>query len=238
MTDLSTLRFFRTPAHPCSYLDDREATTLFVDPSTPMTSALYSKLSQRGFRRSGEFLYRPHCQGCNACIPVRVPVNQFQWRRRHRRLLERNADLTVESRPARFDRELYSLYARYISSRHGDGDMYPPSEEQFTGFLISQWSDTRFFCFRAAGKLLAFAVVDRLEDGLSAVYTFYDPDEPQRGLGNLAVLWELERCRREGLPYLYLGYWVDGCRKMTYKGNFRPLQQLRDNVWQPLAPSD
>ncbi|MCC1497782.1 arginyltransferase [Alcanivorax sp. 1008] len=233
MTDLSTLRFFRTPAHPCSYLDDREATTLFVDPSTPMTSALYSRLSQRGFRRSGEFLYRPHCQGCNACIPVRVPVNQFQWRRRHRRLLERNADLTVESRPARFDRELYSLYARYIISRHGDGDMYPPSEEQFTGFLISQWSDTRFFCFRAEGKLLAVAVVDRLEDGLSAVYTFYDPDESSRGLGNLAVLWELERCRREGLPYLYLGYLVDGCKKMAYKGNFRPLERLRDNVWQP-----
>ena len=232
MTDLSTLRFFRTPAHPCSYLDDREATTLFVDPSTPMTSTLYSRLSQRGFRRSGEFLYRPHCQGCNACIPVRIPVNRFEWRRRHRRLLERNADLTVESRPARFDRELYSLYARYISSRHGDGDMYPPSEEQFTGFLISQWSDTRFFCFRAAGKLLAAAVVDRLEDGLSAVYTFYDPEESQRGLGNLAVLWELERCRREGLPYLYLGYWVDGCRKMAYKGNFRPLELLRDNVWQ------
>jgi arginine-tRNA-protein transferase len=238
MTDLSTLRFFRTPAHPCSYLDDREATTLFVDPSTPMTSTLYSRLSQRGFRRSGEFLYRPHCQGCNACIPVRIPVNQFQWRRRHRRLLERNADLTVESRPARFDRELYNLYARYISRRHGDGDMYPPSEEQFTGFLISQWSDTRFFCFRSRGRLLAVAVVDRLEDGLSAVYTFYDPDEPTRGLGNLAVLWELERCRREGLPYLYLGYWVDGCRKMTYKGKFRPLELLRDNIWQLADSSD
>ena len=137
MTDLSTLRFFRTPAHRCSYLEDHEATTLFVDPATPMTAALYSELSQRGFRRSGEFLYRPHCQGCQACIPVRIPVSRFQWRRRHRRLLDRNADLTVESRAARFDREIYSLYARYIDSRHGDGDMYPPSEEQFTGFLIS-----------------------------------------------------------------------------------------------------
>jgi|SRR5690554_1511052 len=232
MTDLSALRFFRTPAHTCSYLEAREATTLFVDPATPLSNALYSSLSQRGFRRSGEFLYRPHCQSCNACIPVRIPVAQFDWRRRHRRLLKRNADLQVESRPARFDRELYNLYARYIGSRHGDGDMYPPSEEQFTGFLISQWSDTRFFCFRAAGQLLAVAVVDRLEDGLSAVYTFYDPDQPDRGLGNLAVLWELQRCELEGLPYLYLGYWVDGCRKMTYKGDFRPQEQLRDGIWQ------
>lgn len=238
MTDLSTLRFFRTPAHRCSYLEDREATTLFVDPATPMTGALYSELSQRGFRRSGEFLYRPHCQGCQACIPVRIPVNRFQWRRRHRRLLDRNADLTVESRPARFDREIYSLYARYIDSRHGDGDMYPPSEEQFTGFLISHWSDTRFFCFRDRQQLLAVAVVDRLQDGLSAVYTFYDPDQRSRGLGNLAVLWQLERCRREGLPYLYLGYWVKDCRKMAYKGDFRPLEQLRDNAWQPLGTND
>jgi len=144
----------------------------------------------------------------------------------------------VESRPARFDREIYSLYARYIDSRHGDGDMYPPSEEQFTGFLISHWSDTRFFCFRDSERLLAVAVVDRLQDGLSAVYTFYDPDEPGRGLGNLAVLWQLERCRREGLPYLYLGYWVQDCRKMAYKGDFRPLEQLRDNAWQLLGAND
>ena len=234
MTDLSTLRFFRTPAHPCSYLEEREAVTLFVDPATPMTPALYSALSQRGFRRSGEFLYRPHCQGCNACIPVRIPVSRFQWRRRHRRLLARNAGVSVESRPARFDREIYALYARYIESRHGDGDMYPPSEEQFTGFLISHWSDTRFYCFREDQRLLAVAVVDRLHDGLSAVYTFYDPEQRARGLGNLAVLWQLERCHREGLPYLYLGYWVEECRKMAYKGEFRPLEQLRDNHWQAL----
>ncbi|PKM23018.1 MAG: arginyltransferase [Gammaproteobacteria bacterium HGW-Gammaproteobacteria-14] len=237
MSDLSELRFFRTPAHRCSYLEDREAITLFVDPATPVNGAVYSALSRRGFRRSGDFLYRPHCDGCQACIAVRIPVASFDWRRRHRRLMRRNADLTVEIRPARFDRELYNLYASYIDSRHGDGDMYPPSEEQFTGFLISQWSDTRFYCFRERGRLVAVAVVDRLEDGLSAVYSFYDPQQARRGLGNLAILWQLERCRREGLPYLYLGYWVSECQKMAYKSQFQPMEQLRNNLWQPFQAS-
>lgn len=232
MTGMSTLRFFRTPAHPCSYLAGREATTLFVDPSTPISGALYTTLSQRGFRRSGEFLYRPHCEACQACIPVRLPVARFAWRRRHRRLLRQHATLTVEEQPARFDSELYQLYARYIHARHHDGDMYPPSEEQFRGFLVSNWSDTRFYCFRRAGTLVAVAVVDRLLDGMSAVYTFYDPDDTRAGYGNLAILWQLQRCQREGLPYLYLGYWVDGCRKMAYKSEFLPAERLIDGHWQ------
>lgn len=232
MSDLSTLRFFRTPAHQCSYLEDRQATTLFVDPQANITPGMYSELSRMGFRRSGDFLYRPHCQGCDACIPARIPVNEFRPHRRHRRTLRDNQDIHVLHQPAGFSMEIYRLYARYIEARHGDGDMYPPSEEQFCNFLMSQWSDTRFHCFYLGDRLVSVAVVDRLQDGLSAVYTFFDPAFSRRGPGNLAVLEEMEECRRQGLPYLYLGYWVRQCRKMNYKRNFTPLELLVDGRWQ------
>lgn len=234
MTDLSHLRFFKTPPHNCSYLPQQQASTLFVDPEQALDSRLYSSLSQLGFRRSGSYLYRPHCDACQACIPVRVPVQQFQWRRRHRRVLKHNAALRVELHPARYREDLYQLYARYIEARHRDGDMYPPSPEQFSSFLTSPWSDTRFYCFYDQQQLLAVAVVDHLKDGLSAVYTFYDPEQEARSLGMLAVLWQITRCQREHLPYLYLGYWIRDCQKMSYKTDYRPLEQFVDQRWQPL----
>lgn len=231
MTDLSTLRFFSTPAHNCSYLEDRQATTLFVDPAARVTPRLYRDLSRLGFRRSGDYLYRPHCGQCQACIPVRIPVQRFVPRRRHRRILRRNADLRVEVIAPRFDLELYRLYARYIESRHGDGDMYPPSEEQFASFLMSGWSDTRFCCFYQGERLVAVAVVDCLEDSLSAVYTFFEPDLPERSLGTFAILWQIDWCRRQHIPWLYLGYWIRNCQKMRYKEQFRPLELFRQGRW-------
>lgn len=231
MTDLSTLRFFSTPAHSCSYLEDRQATTLFVDPGARITPGLYRDLSRLGFRRSGDYLYRPHCSHCQACIPVRIPVDRFSPRRRHRRILKRNEDLRVDVIAPRFDRELYLLYARYIESRHGDGDMFPPSEEQFASFLMSDWSDTRFCCFRLDGKLVAVAVIDVLEDSLSAVYTFFEPELPARSLGTFAILWQIEYCRAQQIPWLYLGYWIRSCQKMRYKEQFRPLEIFHHGRW-------
>lgn len=235
MTDLSTLRFFRTPAHACSYLEDRHASTLFVDPQAELSPELYSELSLLGFRRSGDYLYRPHCDGCSACIPARVRVDDFVSRRRHRRILRRNEDLTVTREPARFSLELYRLYARYIDQRHGDGDMYPPSEEQFNNFLTCNWLDTRFYCFREEGILRAVAVTDPLDDGLSAIYTFFDPDLPERSLGVMALLWQIQHCQEQGLPYLYLGYWIRQCQKMSYKSQYRPLEVLARGQWQDLT---
>lgn len=236
MSDLSELRFFRTPAHPCSYLEGRQAATLFVDPQTPLDARLYSELSRLGFRRSGDYLYRPHCEGCQACIPARVRVADFRPRRRHRRLIKRNSDLSVSEEPARYTREIYRLYARYIDQRHGDGDMFPPSEEQFTGFLTCDWADTRFHCFRDPDdRLLAVAVTDHLDDGLSAVYTFFDPDQEARGLGVNALLWQIQASHRLGLPYLYLGYWIRQCQKMSYKSQYQPLELLRDGRWRLLT---
>ena len=232
MSNLSTLRFFTTPAHACSYLEDRQAVTLFVDPHARISPSLYSDLTEMGFRRSGDYIYRPHCQSCSACIPARVDCGLFRPRRRHRRILRANADLQVETIEPTFNRELYTLYSRYIESRHGDGDMFPPTQEQFASFLMSSWSETRFHCARLNGELVAVAVTDRLRDGLSAVYTFYEPSLDERSLGTWAILWQIEHCRSKGLPWLYLGYWIQGCRKMRYKNDFKPLQLYQDGEWQ------
>ena len=231
MTDLSQLKFFATPPHACSYLEDERATTLFVDPAARIDPPLYSALSQLGFRRSGRHLYRPHCQACNACIPVRVRIEDFTPSRSQRRVERRNAGLTVTSAPPRLSDESYALYARYIEARHADGDMYPPSPDQFASFLFSDWSDTRFLSFRDDGRLVAVAVVDLVADGLSAIYTFYDPDEDARSLGRYAILWQLADARRRGLPHLYLGYWIKQCRKMNYKTDFRPLEMFLGERW-------
>lgn len=237
MSNLATLRFFSTPAHACSYLEEHQATTLFVDPKARITPELYGDLTRIGFRRSGDYLYRPHCNACTACIPARVRVADFSPRRTQRRVLARNAAVQVEMIRPLFTNELYQLYSRYIERRHGDGDMFPPTQEQFASFLMSSWSDTRFCCFRdPLGQLLAVAVVDLLSDGLSAVYTFYDPTRTDLSLGSLAVLWQIEFCRARGLPYLYLGYWIRRCRKMRYKQDFQPLELLLDEQWQDCPP--
>lgn len=231
MTSRMELKFFTTAAHPCSYLDKREAVTLFADPEADMNMWTYSHLSSMGFRRSGNYVYRPQCQGCNACISVRVPVDQFRPTRSQRRTLTANADLTVTACTGEWSEEHYALYASYISARHADGDMYPPTPRQYREFLISDWSDTEFLEFRAGDRLLAVAVTDVLQDGLSAVYTFYDPNERWRGLGTLAILRQIESCRNRGLPYLYLGYWVRQAPRMHYKTRYRPLELLIEGEW-------
>jgi arginine-tRNA-protein transferase len=225
------VKFFSTTAHACSYLPGEQAVTLFADPKSRMDRRLYTDLSDLGFRRSGNYVYRPHCSGCNACVAVRIPVHSFVPNRQQQRVWRRNHDVTVRELPPEFREEHYALYARYIEGRHGDGDMYPPSAEQYSSFLTSEWSETRFYEFRAGGKLLAVAVADLLDNGLSAVYTFYDPDEDRRSPGTHAILWQIEETRRLGLPSLYLGYWIKNSRKMNYKIAFRPIELLINNEW-------
>ena len=231
MTDLAQLKFFATPEHDCSYLEGRQATTLFVDPAARVDNKLYSKLSALGFRRSGRHIYRPHCVACSACIPIRIPVADFAARRRQRRIRQRNADLEVRLRAPEMTDENYALYASYITERHADGDMYPPSPEQFRAFLLCEWSDTCFVEFRAQGRLVAVAVMDRVQDGLSALYTFFDPELSQRALGVYAILWQIDHARELGKPFLYLGYWIKQCQKMSYKTSYRPLEMFVGERW-------
>jgi len=196
---------------------------------------VYAELSEMGFRRSGDHLYRPHCQRCNACIPARIPAERLQLNRQQKRILKRNADLTVtDVRPA-FTEEYYGLYANYIEQRHADGDMYPPSRDQFHTFLVRDLPFSRFYEFRLDGRLLALAVTDVLPNGLSAVYTFYDPAEERRSLGRFAILWQAGEVARLGLKGLYLGYWIKNCRKMNYKTEYRPIELLVNQRWISLS---
>ncbi len=231
MTVLSKLKIFATYPHECSYLEDQEATTLFVDPSADIDGSAYARLSELGFRRSGTHLYRPHCKDCQACIPARIPVALFEPNRQQRRILRRNADLHIRQLSDISADCYFDLYERYIAARHREGDMYPPSQDQYDSFLNCAWESTRFVVFEDNERPLAVAVLDVMENGLSAVYTFFDPDESKRSLGALAILWQIEYARQLQLPALYLGYWIKQCPKMSYKSQYRPLELYVNDDW-------
>lgn len=233
----ATLHFYTTPPHACSYLPGRQAVTLFADPSVAKDTAVYTLLSSHGFRRSGEHLYRPHCHTCRQCVPVRVPVAEFVPRRHQRRTLSHNADLTVTSALAVFDPEQYALYRRYLASRHPGGGMDDPSPQQYLDFLSSSWTQTEFLEMRLGGRLVAVAVIDAMADALSAVYTFYEPDMADRGLGKFSILYEIGEASRRGLPWLYLGYWIRDCRKMSYKNDYQPIEYFWDGRWTRQPPT-
>ena len=232
-TLLTNVRVFATYPHDCSYLEGEQATTLFVDPATPVDTRLYSQLSAIGFRRSGPHLYRPHCATCSACLPARIPVADFNPTRSQRKLINRNADLEVDEIDCIDDEEYFALYVDYINSRHRDGDMYPPGREQYASFLTREWGTTRYVTFRESGRLIGVAVVDYLDNGLAAIYTFYDASEAlsKRSIGSYAVLWQIARADELGLPAVYLGYYIKDCKKMNYKTRFRPIELLSHGQW-------
>jgi arginyl-tRNA--protein-N-Asp/Glu arginylyltransferase len=228
------LKVYTTYPHSCSYLEDQEATTLFVDPRQTVDQKLYSNLSLLGFRRSGNHLYRPHCTHCEACIPSRIPVAQFEPSRGQSRTRKRNRDLSVHQTDDIRDDAAFDLYRRYIELRHADGDMYPPDREQYESFLNDAWNCTRYYRFHDGDNLVAVAVVDELVDGLSAIYTFFEPTADKRSLGAYAILWQIEQARAMGLDYLYLGYWIRDCQKMAYKSDYRPLELYVNSRWKTL----
>ena len=225
------LRFYATPEHACSYLPQRDAVTVFADPAAPKSTELYAALARHGFRRSGEHLYVPRCPACSACVPVRVPVRDFRPRRRHRRVRRANADLVVREREPVFDEAHFRMYCRYQAERHPGGGMDDPDRRQYMDFLTSSWCDTAFFEFRLDEQPIAVTVVDRFPDALSAVYTFFEPAHAARAPGVNAVLFQIEEAARRGLRWVYLGYWVSGCRKMDYKREYLPQEHLTDGHW-------
>ena len=230
-TSLADLKVFTTHPHPCSYLEGQQATTLFIDPDLEIDKLIYSTLADIGFRRSGPHIYRPHCETCNACIPTRVIVDEFTLKRKHRKIVNRNRDLDIQQVEDIDTDEYYQLYADYINQRHSDGDMYPPSREQYRSFLTRQPGITQFYSFRLGAKLIAVVVIDVINDGWSALYTFFDPSEQRRSLGSFAILWQIEQSKQRNLPYLYLGYWIKECQKMNYKIDYRPLQLHINGQW-------
>ena len=238
---LRDIRVYTTFPHACSYLAEQEATTLFIDPRQTLSQELYTQLSLMGFRRSGDHLYRPHCSQCSACIPTRVAVTEFKRSKSQKRVWRRNKDLEVRETDSIDDDEAYVLYERYIRGRHADGDMFPPERDQYRSFLNNGLGCTRYFRFYDQGRLIAIVVADQMLDGLSAIYTFYDPEQDARSLGTYAVLFQIDLMEKAQLDYVYLGYLIKNCDKMSYKSRFQPLELFRGGNWQvslDTAPED
>ncbi|WP_455211317.1 arginyltransferase [Kaarinaea lacus] len=227
----NSLAFFASEPHQCNYLPDKQALTVFADPNVPMTTAIYSRIIEYGFRRSGQYVYIPKCPACNACISVRIPVNAFIPSRNQRRVINKNSDLSVHHHSASFNEQHYQLYRMYIHSRHSGGGMDNPTAGDYLKFLSSSWSDTVFYELRRRNQLIGVTVADRLHSGLSAVYTFFDPVQEKRSPGSYAILWLIEEARRLGLRWLYLGYYIPNCQKMNYKNRYRPLEAFIDGQW-------
>lgn len=230
-TKLSSLKLFATQPHNCSYLDDKQATTVFIDPDAELDQTAYSHLSEMGFRRSGPHIYRPQCQNCQACLSSRIPVSLFKPSRSQKRCLKKNHDLTASLVTDINKDEHYQLYDAYIREKHHNGDMFPPSREQFDTFLTNEWGVTRYLEVRLHGELVAVAVTDVLDNGLSAIYTFYHPAMNERSLGVYCILSQIELTREKQLRHLYLGYWIKRCAKMQYKTQYRPIELLIDQQW-------
>ncbi|MDR1063684.1 MAG: arginyltransferase [Azoarcus sp.] len=247
--NFTPIHFYATAPYTCSYLPERAArsqvafTKIIETPGevpeagrdTDLATA-YSVLVQHGFRRSGTFVYRPHCDECHSCVPVRLPVRRFVPDRSQRRAMQRHANLSARNHPPAFLEEHFLLYRRYLLSRHPRGGMDNDSREQYRQFLLQSPVDTLLVEFRDGETLRMVSVIDRLQDGFSSVYTFYDPDLPHASLGTYGVLWQIEACRDLRLPNLYLGYWIAESRKMAYKIRFRPIEGYLDGRWRELEP--
>ncbi len=234
---LSAIQFYATASYKCSYLPQMQARSQVAAPGHLINADNYSDLVDQGFRRSGLFTYRPHCDNCKACVPLRVDTMNFKPSRSQRRAFAAHSDLQAFSTALSWSSEHYDLYYRYQQARHPGGGMDEDSRSQYSQFLLASRVNSRMVEFRDhSGRLAMVSIIDILNQGLSSVYTFYDP-AVAGSLGTYGIIWQIRQCRELGLRWLYLGYWIEASQKMQYKANFKPSQYLIDGRWQFLDPS-
>jgi len=228
------LRLYQTTDHACPYLPEQTASSVVIDPELEIDTSSLSELTRHGFRRSGQIVYRPQCPLCSACQSLRIPVHDFSPDRSQRRVWARNRDLQVVAREAGFYPEHFELYLRYQQSRHAGSEMCDPDPDKYYAFVVGTRVETIFFEARLGGQLVSVAVIDELDDGVSAVYTFFDPAHAVRSLGTYAILRHIDYARQTHRHWVYLGYWIEECTKMKYKARFRPAEVHRQHGWRRL----
>ena len=217
--------------HPCGYLETKIAQSLFVHPSYLITTSTYAHLLEQGFRRSGEEVYAPHCSHCSACIPARLPLKKFKPSKSQRRCMRKNIETQVNIKPAIFEQAHYDMYLRYQAIRHPEGSMINTSPENYFSFLGSSWCNTQFVEFSIHNELAGIAIIDQFDEAWSAVYTFFEPKFSDYSLGVYAILWQIQQANLQQKEYLYLGFWLKDCTKMSYKTCYQPIQLLIDKQW-------
>lgn len=228
---LQKLQFYVTTGYSCGYLPNRLAQSLIESPQHLIDANVYSGLIQQGFRRSGKFAYRPHCENCRECVPVRVIVQDFAPSRSQKRAYRQHQNLTTTILDVAFHEEHYALYSAYQNARHADEKSEKDDAEQYQNFLCQTNVDSILVEYRESGQLKMVSVIDIVHDGISAVYTFYDTSNPKASYGTYNVLWQIAWAKRLNLAYLYLGYWIKDSQKMVYKQNFKPLEKLINGAW-------
>ena len=233
---LERIQFYVTAPYACGYLPEQLSQSLIATPQHLVNGLQYSGLIQLGFRRSGQFVYRPHCEGCRACISVRLPVAEFQASRSQKRAFKQHQSLEVLINRPNFDEAQFNLYQAYQASRHQCAEK-DEGADQYRDFLIQSNVDSLSVSFLLNGQLKIVSIVDIVEDGISAVYTFYDTQDTQASYGTYSILWLIEWSKQLGLPYLYLGYWIQDSSKMAYKRNFMPQEALMNGQWQRIEKS-
>ncbi|WP_430230913.1 arginyltransferase [Nitrosomonas communis] len=234
---LPVMKLHTTEPYPCSYLPGKLARSQLALSDDLIDTAAYAQLIKLGFRRSGNFVYRPSCEQCEACVPVRIIVDQFSSTRTQRRAWKRHQHLVATQHKLHYHPDHYRLYRRYQVKRHTSGGMDYDSRDQYCNFLLQSNVDSKLVTFHENNQLRMISIIDQLPDGFSSVYTFFDPDILNASFGTFNILWQIEQCRMKNLPFLYLGYWIGETRKMSYKTNFQPLQRLFDGQWQAFSNS-
>jgi len=230
---LQKIQFYVTAPYACGYLPTKLAQSLIATPQHLVDSHQYSGLIKQGFRRSGKFVYRPHCENCNACTPVRLPVADFQSSRSQKRAYKQHQNLDARVSKLTFDEAHFELYKAYQIARH-EGNEQEETAEQYRNFLVQSNVDSLFISFTLDSALKIVSVIDIIEDGISAVYTFYDSKDTKASYGTYSIMWLIDWCKELQLPYLYLGYLIKDSRKMVYKKKFGPQEALIDGEWQKI----